>query len=183
MAIENRMYGDVVQGNYLDSYRNLTLKVVSGLCWITQFCFNVRVVAKIDDDTFVDTVKVLKVLIPFLQEHRDVLLCSQSGSALILREGNGVCLNIGFGVFMRGDMIGRLYKAATFSPFLWVDDVYFSGVLPSRLHLKWHRYSSQDFVNVPLCIEVAMDNNERCLLVVTDSAPHHETATSMGMDN
>ncbi|XP_071114738.1 UDP-GalNAc:beta-1,3-N-acetylgalactosaminyltransferase 1-like [Haliotis cracherodii] len=149
MAIENRMYGDVVQGNFLDSYRNLTLKVVSGLCWITRFCSNVRVVAKIDDDTYVDTVKVLKVLIPFLQEHRDVLLCSQSGSAWILREGKWSVPKYvlryykkyqwsrcsGFGIFMRGDMIGRLYKAATFSPFLWVDDVYFSGVLPSRLHL------------------------------------------------
>ncbi|XP_071113896.1 beta-1,3-galactosyltransferase 5-like [Haliotis cracherodii] len=149
LIAENREYGDVIQGDFLDSYRNLTLKVVAEFHWVAKHCPNVTVVAKIDDDAFVDTVKFLRSYFPVFRTGRRYILCNFIPRMLIDRAGRWIISNkehvlkhydafpwsycSGYGVFFSGNMIAQLYKAATTSPFLWVDDVYFSGVLPSRL--------------------------------------------------
>ena len=35
---ENEEHGDLVQGNFLDTYYNLTYKSVMGHLWVSQFC-------------------------------------------------------------------------------------------------------------------------------------------------
>ena len=44
-------YGDTVQGNFIDSYQNLTHKAVLGLRWLSQFCPEAAYAIKADDDT------------------------------------------------------------------------------------------------------------------------------------
>ncbi len=44
------MYGDLVQENFLDSYRNLTLKTLMGIRWASIYCANAKFIVKIDDD-------------------------------------------------------------------------------------------------------------------------------------
>ncbi|XP_067676608.1 beta-1,3-galactosyltransferase 5-like [Haliotis asinina] len=149
LIAESRMYGDVIQADFRDSYRNLTLKVVTELHWVTKHCPNAIVIGKIDDDTFVDTVKFLRAYFPIFQTGRKYILCNFIPRMLIDRDGRWKISNkehvlkhydafpwrycSGYGVFVSGNMVGQLYKAATVSPFLWVDDVYFSGILPSKL--------------------------------------------------
>ncbi|KAK3579116.1 hypothetical protein CHS0354_022136 [Potamilus streckersoni] len=56
IIIENEIktQGDILQGSYLDSYRNLTIKVMHGLNWVQNFCRS-EYVLKTDDDVFVNT--------------------------------------------------------------------------------------------------------------------------------
>ena len=35
---EHKLYGDIVQGSFLESYKNLTLKAIMGLKWVSQYC-------------------------------------------------------------------------------------------------------------------------------------------------
>jgi hypothetical protein len=35
---ESTLHGDIVQGGFLDTYRNLTYKTTMGLLWATSFC-------------------------------------------------------------------------------------------------------------------------------------------------
>jgi len=35
---EDDQYGDVVQGNFDEDYRNLTLKSLTGLDWVIDYC-------------------------------------------------------------------------------------------------------------------------------------------------
>ncbi|KAJ8380527.1 hypothetical protein SKAU_G00013050 [Synaphobranchus kaupii] len=51
---EQRAFGDILVGNYADSYRNLTLKVMHGLKWAAENC-EPRFILKTDDDCFVNT--------------------------------------------------------------------------------------------------------------------------------
>lgn len=51
---ENFFHKDIVQGNFIDTYHNMTYKHVMGLKWITYFCNNVQYVLKADDDIFID---------------------------------------------------------------------------------------------------------------------------------
>ncbi|TNM86926.1 hypothetical protein fugu_007156 [Takifugu bimaculatus] len=47
---EARERGDLIQGRFLDSYSNLTLKTLSMLSWGRRFCPQVHFMAKVDDD-------------------------------------------------------------------------------------------------------------------------------------
>ncbi|GFS47549.1 lactosylceramide 1,3-N-acetyl-beta-D-glucosaminyltransferase [Trichonephila inaurata madagascariensis] len=51
---ENEIHRDIIQGNFLDSYRNLTYKHTMGLSWASSFCNGTKYLMKMDDDIFVD---------------------------------------------------------------------------------------------------------------------------------
>ncbi|XP_064152660.1 beta-1,3-galactosyltransferase 5-like [Anguilla rostrata] len=58
---EQRAFGDILVGNYADSYRNLTLKVMHGLRWTADNC-EPRFILKTDDDCFVNTDRLPRFL-------------------------------------------------------------------------------------------------------------------------
>ncbi|KAH7971147.1 hypothetical protein HPB49_019504 [Dermacentor silvarum] len=47
---ERNIHGDIVQGDFVDSYRNLTYKTVMLIRWAREKCSEVNFVLKIDDD-------------------------------------------------------------------------------------------------------------------------------------
>ena len=51
---ESLVHGDIVQGNFLDSYKNLTYKTVMGHMWVSRFCRQAQFVMKTDDDIYLD---------------------------------------------------------------------------------------------------------------------------------
>ena len=55
---EHLLYGDIVQGDFVDTYRNLSLKAVVGNLWVSKFCSKAEFVVKTDDDMFVDLYEV-----------------------------------------------------------------------------------------------------------------------------
>lgn len=59
---EQETYGDIVQGDYLDHYRNLTYKAIQATRWITENCHQAQLVIKADDDALVDVVQFLKII-------------------------------------------------------------------------------------------------------------------------
>ncbi|XP_053201843.1 beta-1,3-galactosyltransferase 5-like [Panonychus citri] len=44
---ENKIHGDIIQGNFVDTYRNLTYKHVMGLKWITYYCRSAKFIIRI----------------------------------------------------------------------------------------------------------------------------------------
>ena len=58
MIYESADHGDLVQGSFTDSYRNLTYKNVMGLLWVTQFCSHAQYIVKTDDDMFLDIFEI-----------------------------------------------------------------------------------------------------------------------------
>ncbi|KAL3856609.1 hypothetical protein ACJMK2_011344 [Sinanodonta woodiana] len=143
-------YGDLIQGNFVDAYRNLTHKGVMGYKWISENCMNAKMIVKVDDDVVVDTYKLLKEYVPKLSGRTRYILCNHiaPGTMLIIREKKNkwyvdsdlfrgykfyprYCS--GFGVIMSTDIIPFIYRAAYLTPFFWVDDVYLYGMLPSKI--------------------------------------------------
>ncbi|XP_068929564.1 beta-1,3-galactosyltransferase 4 [Petaurus breviceps papuanus] len=51
---EAQVKGDIVQAAFMDSYRNLTLKTLTGLAWAARYCPNVHYVLKTDDDVYIN---------------------------------------------------------------------------------------------------------------------------------
>lgn len=50
LIVEARERGDLIQGRFVDTYSNLTLKTLSMLGWARRFCSQAHFVAKVDDD-------------------------------------------------------------------------------------------------------------------------------------
>ncbi|RUS91280.1 hypothetical protein EGW08_000992 [Elysia chlorotica] len=59
---EAKIYGDIYQADFIDTYENLTLKSISILNFVSLHCPNARYVAKIDEDIYVNVPVLLKEL-------------------------------------------------------------------------------------------------------------------------
>ncbi|XP_028657615.1 beta-1,3-galactosyltransferase 9 [Erpetoichthys calabaricus] len=59
---ESKKFQDLIQGNFLDTYANLTLKTISILRWTAAFCPEAQYIMKVDDDVLLK----YDVLIPYL---------------------------------------------------------------------------------------------------------------------
>lgn len=148
LEAEHDQHGDLVQGDFLDSYHNLSHKGVMGYGWVEHHCPRVKVLVKLDDDMFFDTVKLLHHYWPVLQDKRRTVMCnlskSHTKSAIIYRAGKWTVDRrlfrnetrypyhycTGNMVIITGDLVPSLFDAARLAPPFWVDDVYLYGILP-----------------------------------------------------
>ena len=51
---ESAKFQDIVQGDFVDDYFNLTLKSLNMLSWLTQFCSHSQYILKADDDVYIN---------------------------------------------------------------------------------------------------------------------------------
>ena len=147
---ESVVYGDVVQGNFLDSYHNLTHKGVLAYRWIEEFCQRAEMIVKVDDDVFLNIFILLEKYHSILNNTKRSILCElcKENNSLIRR--NQTKWNIdkdlfrgytyypfkycmGYTVLITRDLIRPMYRASSFTPFFWVDDVYLYGMLPNKV--------------------------------------------------
>lgn len=47
VATEAKQYNDLIVGEFNDTYRNLTLKTLTGLSWVSQHCLHTSFVVKV----------------------------------------------------------------------------------------------------------------------------------------
>ncbi|XP_006812563.1 beta-1,3-galactosyltransferase 1-like [Saccoglossus kowalevskii] len=59
---ENKQYDDLVQGSFIEHYRNLTLKTIMFFRWSQCFCKSVDYVIKTDDDVIVNLKKIYTIV-------------------------------------------------------------------------------------------------------------------------
>lgn len=151
LEVENREHSDLVQGNFVDTYRNLTYKHVMGLKWVTYFCRQARFVLKTDDDIFVDTFQLAGYLKgyrgPGTNYPRDLMMCFLINNPNVKRtEPSKWRVSFqeyphkyyppycsGWGIVMSPDVVFNLYLQSPQVPYFWVDDVHVSGVLAKRI--------------------------------------------------
>lgn len=59
---ESKVYGDIVQGSFMDAYRNMTYKHVMGLKWVAHHCPMAKYVLKTDDDVVLNSREMRRFL-------------------------------------------------------------------------------------------------------------------------
>ncbi|XP_050393485.1 uncharacterized protein LOC126811695 [Patella vulgata] len=144
---EHSKYGDTIQGDFKDAYRNLTHKAVMGLHWVSHFCSDVKYVIKTDDDAVFDMWRFLKEVyaknlyvsktIYGIARYNDPI--PRSGKWKVSPRRLTGFTNyqfqfcIGFVLIISADVIPDLYRASFKVPFFWLDDVYLTGMLRSAV--------------------------------------------------
>uniref|UniRef100_A0A3Q3KMP4 Hexosyltransferase n=2 Tax=Monopterus albus TaxID=43700 RepID=A0A3Q3KMP4_MONAL len=76
LIVEAHEQGDLIQGRFVDTYSNLTLKTLSMLGWVHRFCPQAHFMAKVDDDVLFNPSALLQFLNKShnLYEHTDLYL-------------------------------------------------------------------------------------------------------------
>lgn len=54
LEAESNQFGDIIMGDFVDSYKNLTLKSIMAYEWLTSFCREAEIVVKTDDDVLIN---------------------------------------------------------------------------------------------------------------------------------
>ena len=62
IVLENEKFHDIIQGDFIDTYYNNTMKTLMGIRWAAEFCSNSRFYLYVDDDYYVSTRNILRFL-------------------------------------------------------------------------------------------------------------------------
>lgn len=177
LVMEFERYGDIVQEDFVDSYRNLTYKAVAGLKWAASYCSQADYILKSDDDILVNIHRLVRYLREVVEPQygrRRLILCNQWLRMKILRDKKSkwyipeeefpgdyfppYCSGSAF--LLSGDMARLMYEASLVTRFFWVDDYYITGALVKHLGLK-HRRMNQAYSLNPSVAEGKYRNDTR----------------------
>ena len=155
---EQEIYGDIVQGNFVDAYKNPTLKSAVMLEWLDTFCPEVRMILKTDDDIFINTDNLLTFIKLHSKDTNRIFgrlarrwkanRSSESKYYLSSESYQGEYLPdfvTGPAYVMTGDLVKLLYQATLDARFLTLEDVLVTGVVADKLHIK--RVNAKEFIN------------------------------------
>ncbi|XP_015120459.1 beta-1,3-galactosyltransferase 5 isoform X1 [Diachasma alloeum] len=148
---EDRKYGDIIQGNFLDAYRNMTYKHVMALKWATYHCPSAKYILKLDDDVFVN----IPAMVDFLKRGlspwgaRRLILCDPLSTATVKRSWRSKwrvspqeypgrhypAYCAGWAILYSPDSVFLLYREAQRQPYFWIDDVHITGTVAGKVNL------------------------------------------------
>lgn len=155
IADESRRFGDIVQGNFQESYKNLTYKHVMGHRWISEYCNSTKYVIKMDDDIVIYIRKMLPLL------HNLTISTDKFMAGLILKNMKPIREPVNkwyvspqefeesfYPVFLSGwfyvttPKVSRgIFDLSHSLRYFWIDDVYVTGQLALVLGVKHHDLS------------------------------------------
>ena len=150
LDMEYEKYGDVVQGDFKEAYRNITLKAIMGLQYISRYCSHVPYAIKSDDDVLAD----IFTLIHMVKEQRQprFVMGYHWTTMPVLRTNDtrptarkwGVSHDVfpgkvyyppycsGLGYVLSTQIIIEMNRLYNSTPYFWIDDVYV-GLLMNKL--------------------------------------------------
>jgi Galactosyltransferase len=145
---EMHQHGDIVQGTFADAYRNLTYKHVMALSWANAKCQS-KFILKVDDDVYINVGRVVSYLNSLGEDPAEAtaaIYCDVMKRARVKRSFRSkwrvtfaefplyyypdYCSGW-FIVYVRST-IAHLLRQIESVPYLWVDDVYVTGLLAQK---------------------------------------------------
>jgi len=169
---------DFIQGNFVDSYVNLTYKTVMGLDWVEKFCSGTKFVLKVDDNTLIDPYHLVKCLFQKSPDGdiENFLYCSVYKNQGPVRRTSDkwhvpedelkyakyppYCES--FVYIMSRDVSKKLYDATRALKYYWIDDVYVTGFAAFLANIKHtimengHSYKLLEVANISKNVKSSM---------------------------
>ncbi|XP_060078100.1 beta-1,3-galactosyltransferase 1-like [Ylistrum balloti] len=145
---ENHTYHDIVQEDFWDSYRNLSIKSVGALKWMKNYCNIAKFGLKVDDDIFVNIPNLMEMLSkvthpriiighlfvgarPIQDIHskwhtakedfpRDVYPPYVSGTCYVMSLQAAI----------------DIYQVSLYTKLFWLEDIYITGICAEKAKIK-----------------------------------------------
>ena len=151
---EASQHGDLLVGDFLDTYRNLTRKMLAGLQWVSLHCPRAAYVLKADQDTFVHVDRLLEAVEELERSQPGVttravlgeVLCAESVSrdrqSPVFVHPDTYPFSVyppyarGGSYVLGGGVVGELVNASRYLPYLPVEDAFINGVVARALGLR-----------------------------------------------
>lgn len=159
---ENRKYHDIIQGNFLDTYLNVTYKHIMNLKYAVYYCPDIKYILKTDDDFFVNINAVLNYLREryLLCGAKDYIQCGVAEKFPVFRRSRKFpqwvvkfedyertvyptyCMG-GYAMVYSWDVAFKMYQEAQRGDTFWMEDAYMTGILGERIGLKHQSFANQ----------------------------------------
>ncbi|XP_064644367.1 beta-1,3-galactosyltransferase 5-like [Lineus longissimus] len=144
---EKAHYNDVIQLDFLDTYRNLTIKSVAMLNWLKDFCTSARFVLKADDDMLINPDVLLSRLRHYQPKFDKFFLCAVRKGIKAVRSDDyrwHISEKEYSDTFYPTHCSGTAYAFSTSAvdvllnntlttPSIWIEDIYISGMLATSI--------------------------------------------------
>lgn len=154
---ESRKHNDILQGQFMDTYHNLTLKHLSLMQWALEHCSQwTNWFLKGDDDIVVNIFKLVPYLIHPLTPKHDVLLCYVIKNPLVWRQGGKHNISdliypasrwpdfcSGQAYVISVDAADRILHQSMKIPPIFIDDAFVTGVTRLQTGIKLLRVPRQ----------------------------------------
>ena len=140
---ENKQFGDILQDDYIDSYFNLSIKVLSGFKYSTTLCKRAKFIMRSADDNYVNLPSVMTILQIDEKKVKDRMFghCMLKGGLVVRQKSSkwAVTRNewpgrryppycAGTTYIMTHESTKKMYDAAQNIPYFVLEDVYFGEV-------------------------------------------------------
>ncbi|KAM9844952.1 beta-1,3-galactosyltransferase 2-like [Aulostomus maculatus] len=150
LEAESRRHHDIIQQDFLDSYKNLTIKTLMGMNWVALHCLQASYVMKTDSDMFVNTEYLIhKLLRPELRPKKDYFTGNNMRGFAPNRNKNSKwymppelypsekypTFCSGTGYVFSGDLAQKIYRASLSIRYLHLEDVYV-GICLAKLRIE-----------------------------------------------
>ena len=149
---EGDLHGDIIQANFSDTYRNLTMKTMTMVNWITDYCNNTKFVLKMDDDMTFNISTLYKVMQKINIPKEGLITGNCVSKARPHRnptnkwyvppsEYNDTIyppLCFGPSYLISGNSFPKLRTTITKTPFITLEDVYLTGMVREKAGVKIH---------------------------------------------
>ena len=147
---ENRVYKDIIQGDFLDIYNNLPIKILMGLRWVSLYCNEVKFILKADSDMFVHIPLLLESLEEYGKDiHRNgAIFGNINEDAKVRRDGRWAVSKevypfphfppyaYGNTYVISGNIASRLFSASEYMAYVPVEDAFITGILAKTIEAE-----------------------------------------------
>ncbi|KAJ8983528.1 hypothetical protein NQ317_012019 [Molorchus minor] len=155
---EQSLYGDIIRGKFIDTYDNLTLKTISMLEWVDNYCPKASFVLKTDDDMFINVSRLLAFIAKHNPEQRAIYgrlakkwkpIRNKKSKYYIspqqYKPSTFPDFTTGPAYLLPAQISKDLYVAALNHTYFKLEDVFVTGIVANGLKIK--RIHAPEFLN------------------------------------
>ncbi|CAL8352803.1 unnamed protein product [Merluccius merluccius] len=133
---ESNTYGDLLQSDFLDSYKNLTIKTMVMMEWLSSYCTTATYAMKIDSDMFLNVHNLISMLLTAKRENYLTGLVAHGAAVLrdktakwylppsVFPERHYPPYALGLGYIFSLDLPKKIVEASRHVPTVYIEDVY-----------------------------------------------------------
>lgn len=159
LLYETKTYGDILQGDFVDDFKNQTLKSLLLLKYVAEYCSEVSYIVKTYDDVFIHVPLLMELLLErrVLRNKGFLGFCLANNvspnSTIVFRENNDLGKQMpkwvvryeeypydkwptyvgGTLYAINADIVNELLYASRYMPLLSIEDAFITGVLSKAI--------------------------------------------------